>query len=200
MAWADAIVTAALANCDLSYEDPQTQARYVSLLFPNDGHNQASAMARGMSGCALFALSVMRLAGLKHSLLAEPYVRRIGRAVADVIEVSKGFAAWRGLGKSILLPEPTPGCIALIGGPGGGGLEHVLIVTGVTQGIVDSIDGGQGPRSTAIRHRRRRLQARGSELWLTTADGPTTSTGRRVAGFLDPELIEVTEQVKGPAA
>lgn len=199
MAWADAIVTAALAHCDLAYEDQTTQAKYCALMFPNDGAKQALAMARGMSSCALFALAVMRLAGLTHPLLKAPYVTRIGRAVSDVVAVSKDLKAWRGHGKSILLPEPEPGSLVVIGGAGGGGLEHVLVVVGRGRSIVDSIDGGQGPRSTAVKYRKRRIENRNGELWLTTADGPTNSTGRRVMGFLDPELIEVTAKIKGPA-
>src|SRR5690606_20517634 len=83
------IVAIANANEGLGYADAATRARYVELLFPHDKSPLREAYARSMSSCGLFAMAVLREAGVEHACLTTPYARQIGQAVANVVRIGR---------------------------------------------------------------------------------------------------------------
>jgi hypothetical protein len=150
----------------------------------------------GVSTCALAARGYLLLLGSGHEALWRPYLPRVGRAVADVVQIARDGGAWR-------TPEPGrlphPGDVVLVGHmlPGGApdpayvrgtrATEHVLIYTGPLgeEGLLMSVDGGQ----PGVEWRTRRLVRFGRELWLShTAHGIGPDgrplVGRRVVGWL----------------
>ncbi len=196
------VVAIARACAGLSFaSDP---ARYATLLFPLDDPARARAMAKSMSSCAVFALAVLRLAGVEHPHLAAPYASRLGKAVSDVLAVGADLGALR---KPTPDASPAPGDIVLIGQNGApkswvrgtGAGEHVLVVTGIDDDIVDSCDGGQ----PGLERRSRRLVRVGSEMWLATLahrldpDG-RPNPARRIVAYLDVASLPTTRPAMVP--
>jgi len=84
-------------------------------------------------------------------------------------------------------PNLSPGTALCIGGDDGlppekrvyGGLTHGILVVGVAfDGLLDTIEGGQGPQGNAIEAKRRELVGRGGHWWVR--DAGSTVPGRRL--------------------
>lgn len=102
------------------------------LLFPHDEPTQARRMTISMSSCALFALAIWRELGVPHPILRQPYAKRIGRAVSDVVTIASAYGAWtRFPSPGGPLGDVREGDVVLMGPP-----EHVIVVT-----TVDEVDG-----------------------------------------------------------
>ncbi len=193
------IVAIADANAGLGYADPATRARYVELLFPHDISPLREAYARSMSSCGLFAMAVLREAGVEHACLSTPYSRQIGQAVANVVRIGRAHDAWTATitaAQTRAAADPLPGDVLIVGheDPAWGGPTHVLVVTavervagpdGTAHTLLTSVDGGQ----PHIARRRRLLEVRGGARWLRAIEAPYSlerpSGGRRVQGWLD---------------
>ncbi len=167
----------------------------LGLMLPFDAPQAARDYLRsGVSTCALLARGYLLLLGADHLVLNAPYLRRVGRAVSDVVQVARDAGAWR-------TPEPGatphPGDVVLIGHMthdgrpdpayvrGTKATEHVLLVTALRGHLLDSVDGGQ----PGVERRTRQVMRVGRELWLghtehgTGPDGRPL-VGRRVVGWL----------------
>lgn len=143
----DDVVSLASSFVGLRWPDPS----YVELLMPRALEPQANRAALVLqSSCALLVRALWRQLGCAHPILASPY--RVGHAVSDVVAIASAAHAWHGTDGT-----PGPGDVVLVGEVGH---EHVYVVTSLeaTHGDgmhVCSVDGGQGPHSTAIEARRR---------------------------------------------
>lgn len=121
-------------ECGMS-SDPQ---RYLDLLTGGFEDPRMRACMGMMSGCALVVRGLWRAAGIAHPILEHPY--RIGRAVADLIEIA---AEANGLWEGRAVPVFENGDVAIVGGPGAGGVEHVWT-------IVDDTGDGYPDRETCL--------------------------------------------------
>ena len=176
------VIRWAVANLAATYDGvgaAHERERYLDLLA---GGVETPAM-RGsmaqMSSCALTVRGLWRALGCSSPILARPY--RIGRAIADVIEIATVAGAWRtgsdgdtpGVGDAVIVGvNPRLHAYTVIAGS---------TLDGVTWAI-ESIDGGQGLGGTTIKRKRRTYShdAAGA-LWDVLDDG----TRRRVYGWAD---------------
>ena len=92
----------------------KTEAEYEALMFPNDRPDWRRRAADEMFSCALRFLAGCRLLGVPHPLLAEPYERRVGRAIADAEAVIRAFGALVE-GPALAFYEPAAGDAMMIG-------------------------------------------------------------------------------------
>lgn len=120
-----------------------TEAQYEALIFPNDRPEWRKRAADDMFSCALRFLAVCRGLGVPHPLLAEPYQRRVGKAMSDVEAVAKAYGALV-IGKAVGTYEPQAGDAMLTGH--GNDLHCSCIVEVVDGYELHCVDGGQGGR------------------------------------------------------
>lgn len=130
-----AMVERALAVVGLGAAAP---APYLDLIAPCRSDRANEALCSGllqMSGCALVVRGLWVRAGILPPVLTQPY--RVGRAVADVVQVAREAGALRHATEAL-----KPGHVVIVSGP-----EHVLTVTQLVPAgartLVRSVDGGQ---------------------------------------------------------
>ena len=175
----------------LSGRHPQAQVRYQTarLLLPDDESGAAMRYLYGPpvpSTCALTVMAYLRARGVQHEALSTPYLRQIGRAMADVETVGRALGVWtEEPGELATLPQPED--VVRIGNDGSLGYAHVFVVTDIDAetGVVDSVDGGQAS-GDFILPRRRILLATAIGSYFVDPDKPYLPSGmpngRRVTG------------------
>jgi hypothetical protein len=143
----------------------KTAAQYEELIFPNDRPDWRQRAADDMFSCALRFLACCRLLGVSHAVLAEPYERRVGRAVADAEAVARAFGALVE-GGALGSFEPSPGDAMLAGD---GNAVHLSCVVdeanetceGACYRRLECVDGGQGRRGNMAIERNLYIVERG---------------------------------------
>jgi hypothetical protein len=143
--------------------DHATQVKTADILFPFDPKGARLNMVQTKSNCMLVCLAVLREIGVDHELLQTPHghfppgsnmatgfrdpcgdlltIARDKRALLDIVTTTK---------------SPKPGDMFVIGSGLG---THGLTLRSYSplDGIVESVDGGQGERGAAIEYSSRRL-------------------------------------------
>ena len=179
------LVDAAVSKMGMN-SSPKHMGDYSRFLFPHpDDEPFRIVMAKQMSSCALFALSVMREAGIVHDMLEEPYHKNMGKAVYMVCKILTDLGCWLGDKSS---DQICAGDIVVVGDNTNatyGGVEHVFIVASIdSEGIMETIDGGQRNGSDwCIDARKRKVDG----AWVRTCDHEYSidkpGKGRRIRGF-----------------
>ncbi|HEU4406986.1 MAG TPA: hypothetical protein VFS43_17085 [Polyangiaceae bacterium] len=162
----------------------KTSAQYEELIFPNDRPAWRKRAADDMFSCALRFLACCRLLGVSHAVLAEPYERRVGRAVADAEAVARAFGAIVE-GEALASFEPAPGDALLAGA---GNAVHLSCVvdelTETSEGEayrrLECVDGGQGRRGNMAIERNLYVLERGpgGKVSLRSVEPPRHSYAR----------------------
>lgn len=137
------------------------------------------------STCGLFACGVWRLRGIQDKEVTGPYV--IGSAISNIEVLARRYNAWSPVSgyPSRLLRK---GDVVLIDN-GSGHDVHVMVIVGEptdngTFYTVDTVEGGQGPDSSAIEAFTRTFVKRAGKLYV----------GQRfVIGFADPDPMPFPE-------
>lgn len=172
------VADAALSLAGLSARlDP---TRYLAALAPGETPDMGRSILH-MSGCGFAAGAALRRAGYAGAELAAPYV--VGSAVSRVVGLARAHGAWRTSAPLVR------GAVFLIGGPGGGGPEHMAIVVGVRPagpGVFDLtvVQGGQTDEHGAqVTNRQIRR--------LSVAPGAWAVDGRAGVGWVDASALEL---------
>ena len=130
----------------------KTEAEYEALMFPNDRPDWRRRAADEMFSCALRFLAGCRLLGVPHPLLAEPYERRVGRAIADAEAVVRAFGALVE-GPALAFYEPAAGDAMMIGAGNDVHISCIVLAGYDTSAAGDAfrrvvcVDGGQGRKN-----------------------------------------------------
>ncbi len=178
----------ALAESYIGLDAGADPDAYLSLVGPWESQQVRRGMLQ-MSGCALFCRGLLRQLGVDHDVLEQPY--RVGRAVADVVQIAREADAWRvpsgtsddmpGLGDCVLVGGGTPG-------------EHVFVVVGTERVMpgrwrVTSVDGGQKTETgdQMIQRIEREWTVLPGATWDHRSTPPPSV--RRVSGWVDVERV-----------
>lgn len=159
----------------------EQRQKYAAIEMPHDEVRLAMASLPMMSSCTMTALAWFRAIGVNHNLLDTSYV--IGSATSNLITIARSKSAWRE--EKSTNAAPSAGDVIVIGQNGN---EHGLIVTSYSplDGILESIDGGQGQNGAAIERRTRRLGwDDGSQKWWVYEGPSLDRKGRSVYGWVD---------------
>lgn len=191
------IVSIARGYAGVSVRD--NREAYLGLVAPEEieAKSRDSFAHPNVSGCALVARGVLRLAGIKNegaaSVLFKPYVW--GNAVVDCVNLGKAVPggwvpAFQAKGR-----VPQPGDLLLIGPP-----EHVCLITEqLAEDTWESIDGGQRDPKTndqAIYMKHRKWVRTGAHI-LDVCEGLYGPRTRPVMGWIDVSKLSFDEPVEG---
>jgi len=153
-----------------------TEEAYEALIFPNDRPEWRHLAADDMFSCALRFTAGLRLLRVKHPILASPYEKRKGRAVADARAVAESFGAVVDDG-ALTRYEPQAGDALCHGWGNNVHVSCVNLAHTDEEGrlILECSDGGQGRRFDMAIEANRYLWTPGR---VQTVEGPTHSVER----------------------
>ena len=172
----------------------ENRQAYKALCWPFDPAWAQDDFSKNQYSCALTARGIWRNVGVQHPLLegayVEQYTQPLGDAVSQIQVIAKSKGAW--VDPRTSDEPPYRGCVVIICTPGQND-AHVLIVYNYTgiDGVLTSVDGGQGVRGDySIQWRRRRLgYDHAHKLWRVW-EGPNLDVpARPVLGWAIPEKM-----------
>ena len=170
---------------------PLTREEVTELIFPHDTVAWRTAYIKSnVSTCALVSMAYLRFLGFSAPELDKPYQKQIGMAISNIVTIGRREKAWL-TGKD-LLSFPEIGDIVLIGTNGN---EHVLNVTGVSDGnsLLLSTDGGQSNLST-VAHRERMMITYNGLAYLVDPITPYKNSipnGRVISGIFRVNKLSI---------
>lgn len=192
-----------VADLDSAHPQAAIQRAYEAFILAHDADPWRRAGADQLSSCALVALAVLECLGASSPVLGLPYQRRMGRAVADVVQVGKEQGAWVDTTlPGALLPDGP--FIALVGNNAGEGAEHIFIgLEGVDgDGECPVVEGGQ-PSIYAAGQRIARgfydLTRRDDVSVWARRFSPNPGKERRLRGYIDLEACLFTQRATVPS-
>jgi hypothetical protein len=161
---------------------------------------------KGVSTCACVADGIRRRMGVQAPYLYATWKNTLVRDAIDAATLDKAWHdAWN---QSDLSPKPEPGAYIIIGcrtpGESNEGKEHVLTaMSWPEEDVLESCDGGQCDMThrglQCAKLRRRRFVLRKGRPWLVDIDKPAaTAPGRRVLGWIVPELQRYASKLVVP--
>lgn len=177
----------AAAGCVGLRSDAQS---YRDFIAPDETPARQATMAK-MSGCALTVAGIWRRAGLHDQRLESPY--KDGQAVSRLSAIAHSSKAWHPFKEN---EYPQPGDMVLIGdNTPSGGYEHVYtIIKQVSDGLFDTVDGGQLDIGLqCIKAKRHKWTGRRDRGLASNDPGSNVAGGRIIIGWIDVTLLPFTD-------
>lgn len=195
-------IATAIDGLDSAHPSAAAQRAYEAFVLAHDADPWRRGGADQLSSCALVALAILECLGAASPVLGVPYQPRMGRAVADVVQVGRELGAW----VDTTLPGaslPTGPFVALVGNNGSEGLEHVFVAL---DGLDDDgecpvVEGGQASQYAAGYRVARgfyEIERRDDVSAWARRFSPSPGKPRRLRGYIDLEACLFTQRATVP--